>query len=536
MTLRRTTMALMLPFAFVAPALAQDARGDAWWAHVAYLASDELEGREAGSPGHEKAVQYVIGQFQALGLKPMGEDGFRQPVALTEQRVLMDRSSATLIGPDGETALSIPADIIPGGRGGPPPEMVDAPLVFAGYGLHLPEAGHDDFAGLDLNGKIVVVISGGPASISGALKSHARSERGGWLAKQGAVGMIELVTPGQVEIPWDRRMALAPRAAMYFSDPTMRETSTPFFSAQFDPAKSAMLFAGSGQDFATIAAAADASAAVPTFALATRLRASTASTQVDRLSTNVVAVMPGKGKLAKEYVVLSAHIDGYGVGTPIRGDAIYNGALDNASGVASLIEIAKKLKADKAKPKRSILFAIVTGEEKGLLGARYFAKRPTVPKADIVADLNFDMALPIFKLTSVTPIGYDQSSLGKDAEAISAAMALPIVPDPFPNRNVFIRSDQYAFIREGIPALFFKYGFKAGTPEADVEKAWRANIYHSPFDDANQPVMPAETVKLNDYVAAVAMRVANAKARPAWNADSFFKRFADEAKAGAAKE
>ena len=178
------------------------------------------------------------------------------------------------------------------------------------------------------------------------------------------------------------------------------------------------------------------------------------------------------------------------------------------------------------KPKRSILFAIVTAEEKGLLGSRYFARRPTVPADAMVADLNFDMALPIFPLTSVTPIGYDQSSLGEDASAVSAAMNLPITPDPFPDRNVFIRSDQYAFIRQGIPALFFKYGFKAGTPEAVVEKAWRANLYHSPFDDLNQPVLPAETAKLNAYVTAVALRVANAPERPRWNADSFFKRFA----------
>ena len=256
------------------------------------------------------------------------------------------------------------------------------------------------------------------------------------------------------------------------------------------------------------------------------IQAQVAATRRDLTSPNLVAVMPGSDpRLKAEHVVLSAHLDGYGVGTPIKGDAIYNGALDNASGVASLIEIAKALKASKVKPKRSILFTIVTGEEKGLLGSRYFARRPTVPSKSIVADLNFDMALPIFKLTSVTPVGYDQSSLGQDAAAVSDAMGLPITPDPFPDRNVFIRSDQYAFIREGIPALFFKYGFKAGTPEATVEKAWRANIYHSPFDDANQPVMPAETAKLNDYVTAVTLRVANADTRPSWNSDSFFKRF-----------
>jgi hypothetical protein len=524
--MRLSLLALPL-LALAAPAAAQQDAGARWWSHVQAIANDGMEGRGTGTPGYDRAADYVIGQLKALGLKPAGVDGFKQPVAFVEQVVLSDQSSAALTGPKGEVKLAVPGDLIFSGSGGPVPEAVSAPMVFAGYGLHLPEAGHDDFAGLDLKGKIVVVVSGGPASISGALKSHARSERTKWLAEQGAVGLISLVTPGQVEIPWNRRVALASAPALYYADNSLRETQTPFLSAQLDPAKSALLFEGTGKDFAAIAAAADKSAPVESFPLALGLKARVAAKRRDLTSPNLIAVMPGSDpKLAKDYVVLSAHLDGYGIGTAIKGDAIYNGAFDNASGVASLLEIARALKAGKVKPKRSILFAFVTAEEKGLLGARYFARRPTVPQKSIVADLNFDMALPIFPLTSVTPVGYDQSSLGKDAAAVSAAMKLPITPDPFPDRNVFIRSDQYAFIREGIPALFFKYGFKAGTPEAETEKAWRANLYHSPFDDLNQPVMPAESAKLNDYVTAVTLRVANAPARPTWNEDSFFKRFA----------
>lgn len=525
--MRLSLIALPLLSLIASAAHAQVDDGARWWAHVEALANDGMEGRGTGTPGYDRAADYVIGQFRALGLKPAGADGYKQPVAFVEQRIQSDRSSAALVGAQGEVALAVPGDLIFSGSGGPVPESIDAPMVFAGYGLHLPEVGHDDFAGLDLKGKIVVVLSGGPANISGALKSHARSERSQWLAEQGALGLITLVTPGQVEIPWVRRVALAGAPALYFADDGMRETKLPFLSAQLDPAKSAQFFAGTGKDFAAIAAAADASAPVASFPLALRLKAQVAATRRDLTSPNLVAVMPGSDPTLKaEHVVLSAHLDGYGIGTPIKGDAIYNGAFDNASGVASLLEIARALKASKVKPKRSILFTIVTAEEKGLLGARYFAGRPTVPAKSIVADLNFDMALPIFPLTSVTPVGYDQSSLGKDAEAVSAHMNLPITPDPFPDRNVFIRSDQYAFIRQGIPALFFKYGFKAGTPEAATEKAWRANIYHSPFDDLNQPVLPAETAKLNAYVTAVTLRVANAAARPAWNEDSFFRRFA----------
>ncbi|HEX7876524.1 MAG TPA: M28 family metallopeptidase [Sphingobium sp.] len=505
----------------------EDDRAGRWWSHVEALASDANEGRATGSPGHERAVAYVIEQFRALDLRPAGTDGYRQPVALVEQAILARDSSATLIGPQGGQPLVIPDDLIISGGGGPAPQAVDAPLVFAGYGLHLPEAGVDDYAGIDLKGKIVVVISGGPASVSGALKSHARSERAGWLAARGAVGLIQLVTPKQVEIPWGRRVALASQPAMFLKDPMLRDSSRPFLTAQLDPAKSALLFAGSGRDFAAIAAAADAAAPVPAFALAQRLRAKLVARRMDIRSPNVIAMLPGGDvRLKREYVVLSAHLDGYGVGAPVRGDAIYNGALDNASGVASLIEIARTLRAGKKRPARSILFAVVTAEEKGLLGSHYFARRPTVPANSLVANLNFDMALPIFPLKSVTPIGYDQSSLGRDAAAVSDQMNLPITPDPFPDRNVFIRSDQYSFIREGVPALFFKYGFKAGTAEAEVEKAWRANIYHSPFDDAKQPVMPAEAVRLNDYVTAVTLRIANARERPRWNRGSLFRRFA----------
>jgi hypothetical protein len=518
---------LLLATSAGAEGAAADQRGADWWAHVDYLASDALEGRGTGTAGHEKAVRYVIDHFRALGLAPAGVDGYRQPVAFTQQLILSDQSRAALVGPTSERALAVPGDLIFSGSGGPAPQTIDAPMLFVGYGLHLPEAGHDDFAGLDVRGKIIVVVSGGPSTLSGALKSHARSERNAYLAVRGALGVIALVTPRQEEIPWSRRIALASVPAMYFSDPALRETRTPFLGATLDPAKSGLLFAGSGHDFATIAAAADSSAPLPGFPLALRLKGSVVAERAPVASTNIVARMPGTDpKLRAQNVVLSAHIDGYGIGAPIRGDAIYNGAMDNASGVASLIEIAKTLKSGKVKPKRSILFTVVTAEEKGLLGARYFAKRPTVPARSIVADFNFDMALPIFPLTSVTPLGYDQSSLGQDAQAVGATMGLPITPDPFPDRNTFIRSDQYAFIREGIPSLFFKYGFKPGTPEAEVEKKWRANIYHSPFDDAQQPVMTEQAVKMNDYVTALTLRVANARTRPTWNDDSFFKRFA----------
>jgi hypothetical protein len=519
----RTALAALL---LAAPALAET-RGETWWGHVRAIASDEMRGRLTGSDDYLRAADYVIGRMKALGLEPAGVDGYFQPIAFTEQKILQSEAQVALVGPEGMTALAAPRDLIISGGGGPAPEAVDAPLVFAGYGLRIPEADYDDFAGLDVKGKIVVVIGGGPATISGALKSDARSERAKYLSEHGAVGMIALTPPRQIEIPWTRRMLISSQAAMFLSDDSLRQVKVPFFGAQFDTAKSELLFAGSGHSFAEVAALAEASKPVPRFELAQRFRATVVAARRALTSPNIVARMPGSDrKLAAENVVLSAHLDGLGVGQPINGDTIYNGAMDDGSGVANLIEIAAKLRADQAKPRRSILFVFVAAEEKGLLGSHYFAERPTVPKRSIVADLNFDMPLPLWTLTGVTVLGAEESTLGKDARVVANARGLALTPDPLPDRNSFTRSDQYSFIRAGIPSVAFKFGFARGTAEEKIERDWRANRYHSPSDDVDQPVEKEEAVKLNDFVADMALRIANQRARPEWMPNSPFRRFA----------
>ncbi|MCW2388926.1 Zn-dependent M28 family amino/carboxypeptidase [Sphingobium sp. B11D3B] len=502
-------------------------RINAWWGHVEELASDANEGRGAGTPGYDRAADYVVASFRKLGAQAGGTDGYFQRVDLVEQRFDQPASTAVLKRASGDVVLATPQDLFFRGNT-PMPASIDAPLVFAGYGLSIAEAGHDDFAGIDVKGKVVVVLSGGPADISGALKSDARSARAKLLAERGALGMIALTTPKQVEIRWERQVGNASLSSMYLADPALRDVSVPFMMATLSPEKAGLLFEGTGQSFEALSALSDASASLPLFDLPGRFAATIKATQKPLSSNNIIAVLPGSDPaLASEYVVLSAHLDGYGIGTPVNGDAIYNGAFDNAVGVASIIEAARALAAAPQKTRRSILFAIITAEEKGLLGSRYFANRPTVPAGSIVANINLDMPLPIFPLTSITPIGYEESTLGAHAQAVSEAMGLPIVPDPKPDRNVFIRSDQYSFIKQGIPALFPKYGFKLGTPEEAVEAAWRANIYHSPQDDLLQPVMKAEGVKLTDYVIALTQRVANAPERPRWLHSSYFKRFAN---------
>lgn len=283
-----------------------------------------------------------------------------------------------------------------------------------------------------------------------------------------------------------------------------------------------MLFRGSGHSFAGLAALADASKPVPRFALPLRLKASIAATRSRLSSPNVIGVLDGSDpKRKSEYVTVFAHLDHLGVGAPINGDVIYNGAMDNATGVASVLDMARRLKSGPP-PKRSILFLFFTAEEKGLLGSSYFARRPTVPKARIVANLNLDMALPLWPLTSVFSPGQDESSLGKDLRAAAAPLGIVVADNPMPTAIPSPRADQYSFVREGIPALFPKFGFAKDTPQFEMEHEWRSTRYHSPSDDLSQPILKNEAVKLNALAAAVLRRVANADARPRWVAGSIF--------------
>jgi len=500
-------------------------RADSWWRHVEILAADDMEGRAAGSEGHRRASAYVAERFADYGLEPAGEGGrYFQAVTLEERRFTEGASSAALVTGRERTPLAIPGDIFFRIVGGAPPERVAAPLVFIGYGLHLPDAGHDDFAGVELEGRVAVVINAaGPPSLPAALASHARAERARLLRERGAVGMI-LVNPlGETEQSWQNYSRLGSLPGLYPAS-----SQAPFLTAYLRPESAGRLFAGSGEDFAALSAAARAGQPLRSIALPGRFEAAlvTASSTIE--TRNVVARLPGRDpRLAAEHVVLTAHLDGMGVGQPINGDAINNGTLDNAAGVAALLDIAALYQRGGERPRRSILFVALTAEEKGLLGSRWFVRTPTVPRASIVANLNYDMALPLFPLRSVIALGAEESSLGADARAVGATMGLPLTPDPFPERNSFIRSDQYSFIEAGIPALAFKFGFTANTPEAEAEIGWRATRYHGPSDDLAQEVHREDEVRLHDFIAALALRIANADQRPRWNDDSFFRRFAN---------
>jgi Zn-dependent M28 family amino/carboxypeptidase len=277
-------------------------------------------------------------------------------------------------------------------------------------------------------------------------------------------------------------------------------------------------------------AIADGGKPLPRFTLPARIKATVAVDTSQVESQNVAGLLRGSDPaLRNEFVVLSAHLDHVGVGEPVPAhpdDRIYNGAMDNASGIAAILETAARLHEANERPKRSILFLAVTGEEKGLLGSRYFVAHPTVPRRAIVADINTDMFLPLFPLKELMVLGLDESDLGADIRAVAQARGLKVQADPEPNRNRFIRSDQYNFIRSGIPALAMKVGYEEGTPQAAVARKWTAERYHAPSDDLDQPIDLSAADGFVGVLHDLALRVANRATRPTWNTSSFFKRFA----------
>jgi Zn-dependent M28 family amino/carboxypeptidase len=503
-----------------------------WWSFVEALANDGMEGRDTGSPGHKRAAEFVAAQFQKAGLEPAGIAGYVQPVKFKSRRILEEKSSLTLIPSGGGSAkaepLTLGEDATISMRVDPVPSL-EAPLVFVGYGLNIPERNINDFAGVDLKGAIVVYVSATPKSLPGPLQAHfgSAAERWQMYRAAGAVGTISIANPKSMDIPWARSTLARLHPAKALADPSLQDAQGQQLSITMNPAHADKLLAGSGHTFKELLALVDAGEPVPAFALPWRLKATTAVERTDAESQNVAGMLRGSDpKRRGEYVVVSAHLDHLGVGEPINGDRIYNGAMDNASGIAAILEVAHTLHESGAKPARSILFVAVTSEENGLLGSRYFAAHPTVPGGSIVANVNTDMFLPLFPLKTLMVLGLDESDLGRDIRATATELGLGVQADPEPQRNRFVRSDQYSFIRAGIPAIAMKVGYEEKTPQAEIARKWTAERYHAPSDDLSQPIDLNAAGTYVQVVGNLAVRIANRLDRPTWNDTSFFKRFA----------
>jgi Zn-dependent M28 family amino/carboxypeptidase len=502
--------------------------GKTWWNFVSVLADDKMEGRETGSTGLRNAEAYIVDQLKQNGLEPAGVNGFYQPVKFESRQIVEKDSSLTLVRDGKKEALSLGDDAVLSTRIDLAP-LVAAPMVFVGYGLSVPEMNYDDLAGLDLKGKVAVVLSGSPAEIPGALSSHYQSAGERWktMQKAGAVGIITILNPASMDIPWSRISLNRAHPSMALVGQEFDETRGQKLAVTFNPEKAERLFAGSGHSFAEIADIAKNRKQLPRFPLAVSIDAKTKVEKKTLESANVIARLPGTDpNLKNEYVVLSAHVDHLGIGEPINGDRIYNGAMDNASGSAVLLDVAASLKKSPEKLKRSLLFVFVTAEEKGLLGSKYFTTHPTVKPDSMVADINIDMFLPIVPLKVLTILGLEESDLGQDAREVAESLGVKAQADPEPLRNTFIRSDQYNFIRRGIPGLAMKVGFEPGSPEQKIFKDWLTQRYHAPSDDLAQPVDLSAAAKYEEIIRSLMIRVADDARRPQWKQDSFFRRYA----------
>lgn len=500
------------------------------YAHVAYLADDALEGRLTGEPGHAKAAQYVADQFAAIGLDPGGTDGFYQQVPL--QSYLIDTATASLtLHRDGhDVALTYRDDFTMGGDKVREQTSVRGELVYIGYGVHAPKFGYSDYDGIDVAGKILVGYSGGPDSIPGDELAYYSSSQTKYeeMIARGALGWISLRSRRSAKTyPWERSAkSTGTKAGMTWVD----HSGDPdgyypeiLGAASISPDAATALFAGTPISFEetrdTTEAATPASVALGMAATIAR------STIIGHLeSPNVIGLLRGSDpELADEYVIYTAHLDHVGVGVEVDGDDIYNGMYDNALGTAIMIEAARALAA--APPRRSVLFIALTAEERGLLGSEYFAQYPTVPTDAIVANVNMDMPLFLFPASDLVGFGAAHSSLGPTTEVAAAAEGFVLSPDPYPEENIFRRSDQYSFVKKGVPAIYLDGGFGSTDPDVDGEalvKEHLAKHYHQPSDDLSRPLHWDSAIRFTRAITRIGWSVANDDARPTWNEGDFF--------------
>src|ERR1035441_5071526 len=539
---------LTIPLLGAAALFAADfvAEGDRWWAHIQFLADDKLLGRDTGSEGYREAVKYVAGKMEAFGLKPAGTSGYLQPVKFETRQLVEEESSIAIVREDGEEVLdrqdatqSTRADLAP---------TTEAAMVFVGYGLRVPEARYDELAGVDLRGKIAVYVnSTGALDSPGPVKPEvgAASERWAVLRAAGAIGIATIANPrgpgggrgrGAAEDAGDAAgsgggrgpgVGRGPQKAFLLADPELQEFADQKVAIAITRRGGDKFFAGSGYTMDEILQLATENRPLPKFPLVGTLRTKAAVRRETVEAPNVAGILPGlDAKLKDEYIIMSAHLDHVGVGRAVNGDTIYNGAMDDASGIASILEVARIMMESGARPKRSILFLAVAAEEKGELGSRYFALRPTVDRKHIVADINLDMFLPLFDLKWIEVQGLAESTLGDSIREAAKEYGVEVQADKEPDQNRFIRSDQYSFIREGAPALAFKFGYQFGTAEDKIFHDFIRDRYHKPSDDLNQPVDKAAAAKFNRIMVSLLETVADSAARPKWKDDSFFKRFA----------
>ncbi len=504
-------------------------RPEALSAHIRFLADDALEGRGTGTRGHAIAARYVASQLEALGFEPAGDAGtWFQRVPMVGMTVLARRSALEIDG----HRFTYPNDVFLSPRPGVASQEVQGELVFAGYGISVPRYGYDDLP-VNLRGKIAVILDGAPRSdrldffpaaasaVYSDLEAKART-----LAARGAVGLVVVLTPEvEKELPWPFFVGQAAFERMVWMNGSAPGSGLVLPTALVPAAALRRLLVKTKYAPEELFAAGPVGKLRP-FPLGLRSRLRVGARVRSLGSEHVVGVLRG-GERAGEYVVLTAHIDHLGIGPPIKGDAIYNGAHDDAAGVAGVLELARAFAALPKRPARSILVVAVTGEETGLTGSDYFARHPTVPIDRIVADVNLDCPNGMWVPHDLIVLGAEHSTLGDAARSAATALGMRLSPDPKPEQVYFIRSDQYSFVRRGVPALFPGSGFadETGRPEKNVQKFewWIRNRYHQPSDEWDPALDYAAMAKEVRADFLIALAVAVDPERPRWREGDVFE-------------
>ncbi|MGA9574023.1 MAG: M28 family metallopeptidase [Lysobacterales bacterium] len=506
-------------------------------AHIEFLADDLMQGRQPGSPGYNVAANYVRSQFRQMGLLPAGNGGgYFQQVPL--RQAFLQPGSAKLKFKLGEKSvpLDFPDQFYMGPDLGSTSSELEAGLVFAGYGIDAAELDYNDYAKIDANGKVVVLFVGQPKDFPSEEGAHFAStaEKTKAAVRHGAVGILMIHTPRAAQrYQWDRLTSQVgtPRMGWINGQGQVHGVFEQIqVEAMINHGAAEFLFENSPLDLKTLLERDENGEALMRFPLQGKIVASQRSTHEIISSPNVVAVLPGSDPLlADEYVVYSAHLDHIGVlpaGTHAQEqeDRINNGALDNASGVSVMLETARLLTEGPA-PRRSILFLAVTAEEKGLVGSEYFAMNPTVPADSMVSEVNLDMPLLLYDFGDVIAFGAKHSSLGETVREAANSYAIELSPDPFPEQNIFVRSDHYRFVQQGIPSVFLVTGMKSLDGSIDTQPIFEGFLhqhYHKPSDDLNLPINYAAAAKFTRINVKIGELIANDPERPSWHEGDFF--------------
>jgi Zn-dependent M28 family amino/carboxypeptidase len=492
-----------------------------------------LEGRETGSRGFDIAANYVATQFMQYGVLPKGERaGYLQSVPLKATRLVLESPRVDIIGKNGAEQLTYLNDYLMSGSMLNDTLSIEAPLVFVGYGIEADRYNYHDYANVDVKGKIVVVLNGKPSSLpteEGAHFGNGEHKRN-MAAERGAVGMISLQTPlSEKTFPFVKGRDYRFIPSMTWVDHTGKpahELPAMQNRLSLSLGASAKLFTQVDAKLLDIYAAAEANLPVPHMDLNLKVRMSRKSTRSDLSSSNVVGMIEGSDpQLKNEYLVFSAHLDHLGVVKEKSGDNIFNGAMDNASGVAVMLETARLFAQMPVKPKRSILFIALTGEEKGLLGSDFFASNPTVPLKDIVANVNLDMPLLTYDFSNVVAFGAEHSSLKSATASAMRKMNLELIADPWPEQGLFTRSDHYMFVRQGVPSIFLATGMGSFNKNENPAALWQeflAKHYHQPSDDLGQALNFDAAARFAQANFNIGLELANDAQRPSWNTGDFF--------------